>query len=225
VHNIEKLEFLRRAGVAGWTLDGLRPNRLKRLAQLARRATGQALQRMPEEWRYPLLAAFLHQSLVDIADETIDPFDRCLAEAQPRAGHDLEEFRGSVAQLTNEVVRLFGELARVVLDPAVRDARLRRAIYRRIPAERLREAVGESTRIVRPDEDSAFDFLRRRYGRLRRFVPAFLATFAFRSNLDPDPLREAVDLLRRSSERQGRQPAPTRRHRFRPGEVAPLHDR
>ena len=64
-----------------------------------------------------------------------------------------------MAQTTNEMVRLFGELARVVLDPTVRDAQLRHAIYRRIPAERLRKAVEESTRIVRPDDDSAFDFL------------------------------------------------------------------
>ena len=204
LHNIEKLEFLKRAGVAGWTLDGLSPNRLKRLAQIARRSTGQALQRMPEERRYPLLVAFLHQSLVDIADETIDQFDRCLAEAHARAGHDLEEFRGSVAQTTNEMVRLFGELARVVLDPTVRDAQLRHAIYRQIPAERLRKAVEESTRIVRPDDDSGFDFLRRRYGHLRQFIPAFLAAFPFRSNIDPDPLLEAVDLLRRLSERRSR---------------------
>ena len=121
-----------------------------------------------------------------------------------RAGHDLEEFRGSMAQATNETVRLFGELARVVLDPTVRDAQLRRAIYRRIPPERLRKAVEESSGIVRPDDDSGLDFLRKRYGHLRRFVPAFLAAFPFRSNVDPDPLLKAVDLLRRLGERRGR---------------------
>jgi TnpA family transposase len=203
LRNIEKLEFLKGAGVARWALGDLSPNRLKRLAQIARRATGQALQRMPEERRYPLLVAFLHQSLIDVADETIDQFDRCLAEAYARAGHDLEDFRGSMAQATNETVRLFGELARVVLDPTVHDAQLRHAIYRRIPPERLRKAVEESSGIVRPDEDSGLDFLRKRYGHLRRFVPAFLAAFPFRSNVDPDPLLKAVDLLRRLSERRG----------------------
>src|SRR4051794_39093686 len=72
LRNLEKLEFLKGVGVARWALGGLSPNRLKRLAQIARRATGQALQRMPEERRYPLLVAFLHQSLIDVADETID---------------------------------------------------------------------------------------------------------------------------------------------------------
>jgi hypothetical protein len=48
---IEKIDFLRQTGVDRWSLDGLNPNRLKRLAQVARRASGQALQRMPEERR------------------------------------------------------------------------------------------------------------------------------------------------------------------------------
>jgi hypothetical protein len=147
--------------------------------------------------------AFLHQSLVDVADETIDQFDRCLAEEYARAGHDLDEFRGSMAQATNETVRLFGELARVVLDPTVGDAQLRHAIYRRIPPERLRKAVEEASGIVRPEDDSALDFLRKRYGHLRQFVPAFLAAFPFRSNVDPDPLLKAVDLLLRLGDRRG----------------------
>jgi len=69
LHNLDKLGFLIRAGVTAWKLSDLSPNRLKRLAQIARRATGQAIQRMPEERRYPLLVAFLQQSLLDIVDE------------------------------------------------------------------------------------------------------------------------------------------------------------
>ena len=199
LRNIEKLEFLKGAGVARWALGDLSPNRLKRLAQIARRATGQALQRMREERLYPLLVAFLHQSLVDVADGTIDQFDRCLAEAYARASHDLEEFRSSMAQATNETVRLFGELARVVLDPTVGDAQLRHANYRRIPPERLLKAVEEAGGIVRPEDDTALDFLRKRYGHLRQFV----AAFAFRSNVDPDPLLKAVDLLLRLGDRRG----------------------
>ena len=85
LRNIEKLEFLKVVGVARWALGDLSPNRLKRLAQIARRATGQALQRMPEERRYPLLVAFLHQSLLDIADETAFLTAEQKAKATPAA--------------------------------------------------------------------------------------------------------------------------------------------
>src|SRR3954451_9264354 len=160
--SIEKFDFLRRVGVERWQLEGLNSNRLKRLAQVARRSSGQALQRMSEERRYPTLVAFLHQSLSDVTDEAIDLFDRCLAEAYARAGHDLEEFHHTAADTVHETARLFGELVRVVLDPAVRDAQLRGAIYRKIPQEALRKAVEESARVVRPADDNGFDFLRKR---------------------------------------------------------------
>ncbi|HLJ92323.1 MAG TPA: hypothetical protein VKU02_03940 [Gemmataceae bacterium] len=141
---------------------------------------------------------------MSLDNETIDQFDRCLAEAYTQAGHDLEDFRSSIADITNEMVPLCGALARVVLDPAVPDAELRQAIYRQIPAAQLEHVVEESLRIVRPDEDNAFDFLRRRYGHFRHFEPAFLAAFPFRSHLDPDPLLEPVDVLRRLREHRGR---------------------
>jgi hypothetical protein len=108
-----------------------------------------------------------------------------------------------MAQAVNETVRLFGELARVVLDPAVRDAQLRRTNYQHIPPERLRKAVEESSGIVRPGDDSGLDFFRKQYGHLRQFIPAFLAAFSFRSSVDPDPLLKAVELLRRLSQRRG----------------------
>ena len=98
LRNIEKLDFLKQAGILNWHLDKINPNRLKRLAQIARKSRAQALRRAPEGRRYPVLVAFLHQSLVDITDETIDMFDRCLADAYSRASDDLDNFRKSKAK-------------------------------------------------------------------------------------------------------------------------------
>ena len=66
-------------------MSSLTTNRLKFLAQIALRSTNQALQRIPEPRRYPILVAFLYQTLVDLTDEAFDLFDRCLAEAYHRA--------------------------------------------------------------------------------------------------------------------------------------------
>lgn len=107
---LEKRACCRRWGVDRWDVSSLTPNRLKFLAQIARRSTNQALQRMPEQRRYPILVAFLYQTLIDLTDEALDLFDRCLAEAYHRASRDLEDFRISVARSTNEKVRLFREI-------------------------------------------------------------------------------------------------------------------
>src|SRR5262249_873085 len=192
---LEKRAWCRRQEVDRWDVSSLTPNRLKFLAQIARRSTNQALQRMPEQLRYPIPVAFLYQTLIDLTDEALDLFDRCLAEAYHRAGRDLKEFRLAVASSTNEKVRLFREIGRVVLDPQVRDADLRRTIYRRIPLAELRAAVEESDRIIRPLDDHYFDLLESRYTYLRQFTPEFIAALAFRSGGD-SPLLRAVDRLR-----------------------------
>jgi hypothetical protein len=192
---LEKLAYLKELETDRWDLTTLNPNRLKFLAQLGRRSTNQALQRISKERRYPILIAFLRQSLVDITDELIDMFDRCLAEAYARAGRDLDEFRKSVAQATNEKVSLFRELGHVILDEQIEDAKLRSVIYQRIPKEVLQAAVSECDEIIRPIDDSYFDFLESRYNYIRQFAPTFLLAFTFQSNPEFEPLLEAVDLL------------------------------
>lgn len=171
---LEKIAYLRQIGVESWDLTVLNPNRLKVLAQLGRKATNQALQRTPEERRSPILTGFLKQSLVDITDEAIEMYDRCLWEAYARAGHDLKDFRESVARTTNEKVKLFRDIGHIILDPDVADAELRKAIYASVPPEMLRTEVEECNEIIRPPDDNYFDFMENRYGYIRRFAPAFL---------------------------------------------------
>ena len=195
VGNLEKLTFLRAAGVEAWSMEALNPNRLTSLAHLARKSSAQALQRAPAVRRYPLLVAFLSQCLATVTDEMIETFDRCLAEAYARAGKDLEDFRKAMAQATNEKVHLFRELARAVLDPTMADPHLRPAIYQRISPTVLRRAADESDQIVRPLDDSYVDVFETRYGYLRQCTPTFLETMPFQSTREPEPLLEAVTLL------------------------------
>lgn len=193
---LEKITEIRALGVAEWDLRELNPNRLKLLAQIGRKSTNQALLRFAPERRYPILIAFLFQSLEETIDEAIDLYDRCLAEAYARAGRDLTEFRRTVAKATNEKVRLFQAVGRILLDPAVRDSEIRELIYQQIAPEALRVAVDECDRIVRPLDDSYFDLLGTRYSHLRQFAPRFLETFAWHAGRADDPLLNAITVLR-----------------------------
>jgi hypothetical protein len=82
-----------------------------------------------------------------------------------------------------------------VLDPKVKDAALRRTIYRHIPPDELREAVEESDRIIRPLDDHYFDFLESRYTYLRQFTPEFIDAIAFRASADSALIRVPPRLL------------------------------
>lgn len=194
---LEKIAELRTTELAERDLSALNPNRLKLLARVGGKATNQALARLAPERRYPILLAFLHQTLTDTIDEAADLYDRCLGDAYSRAGRELDEFRKSVAKTTNEKVSLFQTIGRIVIDPAVGDSEIRALIYQQIAPDALRAAVDECEQLVRPLDDSYFDLLGTRYSNLRQFAPKFLDTFTWRTNREADKLLAAIEVLRK----------------------------
>ncbi len=105
--SLDKLRYLQGLGVAQWELKVVSPNRIKFLAQIGKRTTNQALQRMLPQRRYPILLAFLADALETITDQTVDLVNECLAAAYHRAEHDLDRFRRRYAKATNEKLRYF----------------------------------------------------------------------------------------------------------------------
>ena len=193
---VRKLAVLREMGADQLDLSAVNPNRLRRLAGLGRRHTNQALKRLAPERRYPILLAFLAEAFRETTDEVVDLFDRCLQQADSHARRELEEFRRGAKKATDEKVRLFREIGKILLDEAVADGDVRATAFGRVAsAERLLEAVAESERLVRPMDDNYYDFLAKRYSYVRQFAPAVLSAFRFRSNREDDPLLEAVRLL------------------------------
>ena len=194
---VEKLAFLRRLGAHEWDLSALNPNRRKFLAQIGRRSTSQILQRMPDRRRYPILLALLHETVIDLVDEIVDLFNRALKKADSRSRRELEAWRVSTARNTNEKVLLFSRVGRLVLDPEFPDEQLRQRIFEEVvPRDRFEVAVEETEQLLRPRDDSYFDFVANRYGHLRKFTPSVLEALNFKSLKSDDPLIEAVGLLR-----------------------------
>jgi TnpA family transposase len=194
---LEKLTFLREQKIDQWDMSELTPNRLKLLAIIAKRSTNQALQRMTQERRFPILLAYLHQSLIDITDETIEIYDRCLWDCYSSARNDLEAFKKSVFKSSNEKIMLLEDVGKLVLNPSITDRELREAIFNYVPLTKLQSIVEECAAIIRPANDKYFDFLATRYSYLRQFVPKFLEGFSFQSRAKDDPLLRALDILKK----------------------------
>lgn len=193
---IEKLHYLQSIGAGAWDLVALPPNRRKFLAQAARRSTNQALQRWAAERRYPTLLAFCSDTAAEITDEVIELFDRTIASSDARARRELDELRRRVARSTNEKVRLFIQLGRILLDPESQPDDKIREVDQRIGLDRLRAAVEAAERLARPEDDSYFDLLASRYSYLREFTPALLRTLDLRATAGGEDVLEAVELLR-----------------------------
>ncbi len=201
---LQKLTYLRGVGVEDWDVSALSPNRVKLLGQLAGSSPVQALARMSEQRRYPILLCFGAQAVVEITDELVDLFDRCLQAAYGRARRELDELRRSEARSTNEKVRLLVELGRILLDPDADPARKLALVDERIGPERLRAAIEDAERIARPEDDHYFDLLAVRHSHLREFTPTFLAAMDFRAGGAAEPLTDAVKLLGELNARRAR---------------------
>lgn len=193
---LEKLAFVRKLGVDQWDLSAINPNRRRQLASLTRHSASQALKATSEERRYVMLSCFVHARLAELIDESLDLFDLYLAGAYRRAGRQLDEFRRQVASKTNQKVYYFGLMGRVVLDQSVSNEQLRHQIYQNLSEEELRVAVEESEQLVRPLDDTYFDYLARSFGVLRQFTPQLLKALVFHSNPSNQPLLQAVELLK-----------------------------
>ena len=136
----------------------MNPNRRKFLAQVGRRSTSQTLQRMPDRRRYPILVALLHETTLDLVDEIVDLFNRALKKTDSRSRRELEAWRVATAQASNEKVRLFSRLGRLVLDPDIPDEQLRRRIFEEVASRELfAAAVEETEQLLRPRDGSYLD--------------------------------------------------------------------
>ena len=202
---VAKLAFLRQLGAHEWDLSALNPNRRKFLAQVGRRSTSQTLQRMPDRRRYPILVALLHETTLDLVDEIVDLFNRALKKTDSRSRRELEAWRVATAQASNEKVRLFSRLGRLVLDPDIPDEQLRRRIFEEVASRELfAAAVEETEQLLRPRDGSYLDFVENRYGHLRKFAPLVLRVLDFKSLKTDDPLIYAVEILRELNRKRRR---------------------
>ncbi|MFK7990356.1 MAG: Tn3 family transposase [Sandaracinaceae bacterium] len=197
---LDKHEWLAEAGVAEWDVSPIHPNRLRFLARLGRTADAQMLGRMPERRRYPVLVAFLRQSLVDITDELIDMFSQCLAETQARARRALRQHRREVQQARDEVVHSFVAMSRLILDPKVSDRGLRRAIHKTIPKKDLARLLDACEGPARPLDTEGLDFLRSRYAYIRQFSARFIGQLDVRGDAPAVPVLDAVRAVRDADE-------------------------
>src|SRR5215470_20444530 len=103
---------------------------------------------------------------------------------------------------------MFRELGRVLLDTTIDDAAVRAVSFARVPEVALREAVEETSALIRPRQDGAIDFFGTRYSTIRQFAPAFLQTLTFHAQGPDNPVLPAVEVLRALDRAPTRRPVP-----------------
>lgn len=196
LETLDKIDFLQQHGVGTWDLGMLNPNRVNYLAKIGVRATNQYLQRAPEVRRYPILVAFLKQSLYNFVDDLIEMVDQRLWKLHNEARRTFEADRLQATKTINEKLQTLHKLGQILLDAGVDDQEVRTTAFEYIPPVKLETALGETKQLIRPEQDAYVDYFGKFYPRIRRFSSHFLTTLQFHSRGNDQGLLSALELVR-----------------------------
>lgn len=196
LETLEKIDFLQGYGVGDWNLLALNPNRVNYLAKIGARATNQYLQRSPQSKRYPILIAFLKQSLYNFVDDLIEMVDQRLWELYNQAKRAFEADRLQATKTINEKLKTLHALGQILLDETIDDRTVRTAAFESISPVKLEAALLETKQLIRPADDAYVDYFGKFYPRIRRFSSHFLSTLCFHSRSSDRSLLSALDLIR-----------------------------
>jgi len=177
-----------------------------RLAQLAReagRTTAQHISGYERQRRHAALVAItleLGATLTTLTDQAIDLFERLVGTMFSKAETRHARAFQADGRAINEKVRLYARVGAALI--AAREAGRDpfEAITAVIPWERFRASVCEAQALARPENFDSYEVLGEHYAAVRRWAPAFLATFSFQGVPAAASLLGAVEMLRKMNE-------------------------
>ena len=131
-----------------------------------------------------------------MTDVAIDLFDACLWQRHTDAKKELDEMRLKAARSTNEKLRTYNEVVKILIDSEVKDAAVRAQVFGRFNRGYLQQVVEETESHHRPHNDEAIDLFAQRYSYIRQFAPRLLETRTFESHQPASPLLLAIKVLK-----------------------------
>jgi hypothetical protein len=154
LETLDKMAFLQQHQVNQWNLTQLNPNRINHLARIEARATNQYLQRANEAKRYPILIAFLKQSLYNFTDDLIEMVDQRIWKLYGEAKRNFEQDRLKATETINEKLQILYDLGQLLLNPDVEDHTIRMKAFEQISQIQLQTAIGETKQLIHPQNDA-----------------------------------------------------------------------
>lgn len=177
-------------------LGTISPEVVRHLALLTKRYDAQALKRFAAAKRHAMLACFLVETEKTVLDHLVEMHDQYSVAMCRRARHAFEERHRQLRRQAKEGLDTVLEAIDVLLTPDYTGEEITAYVYRRIGAQRLREAVDSCREFQRLEDRGYLDELCARYTHLRRYLPAFLS-LPFAAEPGSERLLAALSLLRR----------------------------
>jgi TnpA family transposase len=197
---IERLNHVRAIGIDTGHGHRVHQTRLAQLAREAGRTTAQHIAGYERQRRHAVMVAITLDLGATLTDQAIDLFERLVGTMFSKAETRHARAFQADGRAINEKVRLYARVGTALI--AAREAGQDPfdAITAVIPWERFRVSVAEAEVLARPEDFDSYERLSEHYATVRRWAPAFLATFSFQGVPGAASLLRAVDMLRDMNE-------------------------
>lgn len=193
---LSKRQYLTTLGVEDWKEVDLHPNRQKRLAAVVRSKTNQALSRLADEKRYPMLVAFCLEAYVTLTDYVLRLFDEYWEDILGQANRELTEHQLKQVKAKDGALITLGKAAQPIVDEQnVPVHLLRERIYTRVSRNELVDAINLMLSLTEQGPRTFHHFLATRYRTIKSFSAAMLERFAFIHAFSGDDFDQALILV------------------------------
>jgi TnpA family transposase len=193
---LHKRQYLTQLDIEKWDTSSLHPNRRKRLAVLARSKTNQALIRMSDTKRYPMLVAFCLEAYITLTDYIIKLFDEYWEDISGQSVRELTEYQLKQVKSRDGALMTLGKAAEPIVDEInIPAAELRARIYASVSRSELIEAIDIMQMLTRQGPRTFHYFLISRYRVIKSFSASFLDALTFEHAFSGDDFEQALQLI------------------------------
>ncbi len=202
---LDRLSFVRSFGLDPRRRGRIHPDRWAQLVREGAVTPSWLADDFNAGRRHALIAAQLIELTCKLTDATITMFCRLIARLFTKSKARQDRRHLDARKETGRLLRMFGDTLRVLAEANETGEDTFKVLDREIGWHRLVQARADVEALATTAEADPLLGAAERYSRVRRYAPALLDAFAFRSARAQDPLLTAIDLLRQLNrdERRG----------------------
>jgi len=202
---INKLNMIDDIGIVNLDISWLNNNYQRTLTKYVLRCSAWRLRDLQSSHRYTALICFLKQIYLDTIDHIVDMHHKLMLRVYNRAETQMDEATRKQRKHFKQEQMLFSTIVNLVLDDAIEDNKLRKAILNKINRETLERHLLASQVWLTGKFSNLFHLVVERFSYLRQFSPELIANLKFEAKGERAiALLEAVELLRKLNYKQKR---------------------
>lgn len=180
---IKRFNTIYSIGAYKWNISKIPMGKIRNLARYAAMVRAQTIQRMSDERRMAILAAFAIVYTISSKDDVIDYMEKYFSGLFNSADRKGKKERLRSLKDLDSSARELSKACALLLDETVPDEAIRQAIFGHIPKERLKSAIGMVDTLTKPiDQTVEYKELFKHYTSIRRFLPNLLESIEFKAS-------------------------------------------